>query len=74
MCIRDSPDAAFASVESSFSEYNAAVVVISRNSGEGSDQVRSTNDNGVERNGLTLTTDEYKLIDSASRHLPLIHI
>lgn len=62
------PDAAFASVESSFSEYNTAVVVISRNSGEGSDQVRSTNDNGVERNGLTLTTDEYKLIDYASRH------
>ncbi len=55
-------------MESSFSEYNTAVVVISRNSGEGSDQVRSTNDNGVERNGLTLTTDEYKLIDYASRH------
>lgn len=64
----DDPAAAFAAVENTFSEYSTAVVVIARNSGEGSDQVRSTNDNGVDRNGLTLKTAEYKLIDYASKH------
>ncbi len=62
------PEAEFKAVENSFSEYNTAVVVISRNSGEGSDQVRVTNDGGVTRNGLTLLTAEYKLIEYASKH------
>ncbi len=62
------PDTAFASVESTFAEYDTAVIVVSRYSGEGSDQVRVTDDNGVSRNGLTLKTAEYKLIDYASRH------
>ena len=64
----DDPASAFASVENSFSEYNVAVVVVARNSGEGNDQVRTTNDGGVIRNGLTLTTAEYKLIEYASQH------
>lgn len=64
----EDPEKAFASAESTFSEYNTAVVVISRNSGEGSDQVRSTNDNGVERTGLSVTTAEYKLMEYASKH------
>lgn len=62
------PASTFASVESTFAEYNTAVVVIARNSGEGSDQVRVTNDNGVQRTGLSVTTAEYKLLEYASKH------
>ncbi len=62
------PAATFAAVEGSFSTYDTAVVVIARNSGEGSDQVRVTNDGGVQRTGLSITTAEYKLIDYASKH------
>ena len=54
------PAAAFASVEDTFSEYNTAVIVFKRNSGEGNDQVRVQNDNGVQRTGLSITTAEYR--------------
>lgn len=62
----DDPETAFKGVEDSFQEYNTAVIVIARNSGEGSDQVRTTLDNGVDRTGLSINTAEYKLIDYAS--------
>ncbi|MBR1814613.1 MAG: glycoside hydrolase family 3 C-terminal domain-containing protein [Lachnospiraceae bacterium] len=62
------PASTFASVEKSFEEYDTAVIVIKRNSGEGNDQVRVKNDNGVQRTGLSLDTAEYKLIDYASKH------
>ena len=64
----DDPEAAFAGVEASFKEYDTAVIVFSRNSGEGSDQVRVKDDNGIQRTGLSITTAEYKLIDYASKH------
>ena len=62
------PAQTFASVEATFAEYDTAVIVFKRNSGEGSDQVRVKNDNGVERTGLSIDTAEYKLIDYASKH------
>ena len=62
------PEAALSVAASSFAEYDTAVIVIKRNSGEGSDQVRTTNDNGVDRHGLELLTKEYKLIDYASKN------
>ena len=61
------PDAAFAGVLDSFKEYNTAVIVIARNSGEGNDQVRVSQDGNVQRTGLSINTAEYKLIDFASR-------
>lgn len=64
----DDPAQAFAAVESSFKEYSTAVIVISRNSGEGNDQSLVVNDGGVERTGLSIKTAEYKLIDYASKH------
>ena len=62
------PEAAFGGVEDTFAEYDTAVLVLKRNSGEGNDQVRNSNDNGVDRTGLSITTAEYKLIDYASKH------
>ena len=62
------PASSLASAESTFAEYDTAVIVIKRNSGEGSDQVRTTNDGGIDRTGLSVNTAEYKLIDYASKH------
>ena len=62
------PEVALESAEGTFAEYDTAVIVFKRNSGEGNDQVRVTNDNGVQRTGLSITTAEYKLIDYASKH------
>ena len=64
----DDPEGTFAAVENTFAEYNTAVIVIARNSGEGSDQVRVSQDGPVTRTGLSITTAEYKLIDYASKH------
>jgi len=54
-------------VESTFTQYDTAVIVIKRNSGEGSDQVRDSGAAEGNRTGLTLNNAEIELIDYANQ-------
>lgn len=56
---------AFANVESTFSEYDTAVITIKRNSGEGNDQSLDAGSSEQHRTGLTLNNAELDLIDYA---------
>jgi len=53
--------------ESTFSTYSTAVIVIKRNSGEGSDQVRDSGASEHNRTGLTINEAEIELIDYANK-------
>lgn len=64
----DDPGSALASANSSFSEYDTAVVTIKRNSGEGNDQSMNIGAGEQNRTGLTLKTNELKLLDFASKN------
>lgn len=54
--------------EGTFSTYDTAVIVIKRNSGEGSDQVRDSGASEHNRTGLTINEAEIELIDYANKH------
>ena len=60
--------AALASAESTFAEYDTAVVTITRNSGEGNDQERDLGAAESNRTGLSLKNTELALIDYACTH------
>ena len=54
-------------VESTFAEYDTAIITVARNSGEGNDQVKEKGADEGKRTGLTLSADEIKLIDYANQ-------
>ena len=62
------PAATLDTVKDTFTEYNVAVIVITRNSGEGNDQVRDSGADENNRTGLTVNNAEFKLIDYACQN------
>lgn len=62
------PAAALDGVKNTFTEYNTAVVTISRNSGEGNDQERDLGAAEYNRTGLSLKNAELALIDYACKN------
>lgn len=64
----ENPKEAFAGVESTFADYNVAVVTVSRNSGEGNDQERDLGERENNRTGLSLKNAELALIDYACQN------
>lgn len=55
-------------VKGTFSEYDTAVVTLKRNSGEGNDQSLDIGASENHRTGLTIKTNELKLLDYASKN------
>lgn len=69
----DNPEAALASAQSTFAEYNTAVVTLKRNSGEGNDQTKvlaAAAEGG--RTGLTINNAELKLLDYACKNFDTV--
>lgn len=63
----DDPATALASAESTFADYDTAVVTLKRNSGEGNDQSLNAGSKEQNRTGLTINNAELKLLDYASK-------
>ena len=70
----DNPEASLASIESTFANYNTAIITIKRNSGEGNDQSLNVGAKEQNRSGLVITNAELKLIDYASKHFSKVII
>lgn len=64
----DDPAAVLDGVKNTFSEYDTAVITISRNSGEGNDQERDLGAAEYNRTGLSLKNAELALIDYACKN------
>ena len=62
------PATALAAAQATFAEYNTAVIVLKRNSGEGNDQVRNAGASENGRSGLVIKNAELKLVDYACQH------
>ena len=63
----ENPAESLAAAESTFAEYNTAVIVLKRNSGEGNDQPVSVGSKEQNRSNLVITNAELKLVDYACK-------